>query len=269
MIRPFGGSCCDSAGVPYLSSTDASGSNSALTTSTAPTAARHIRATPDALILGETCLNHPFDPWTSDRLFIIPRVFRGFGEYPLEQRSHRRRHRTPPLSGTGHGTSRIAAPAQVWASITSARKGRRQAPWPVSGPPSEYRLTITSSCIAISGGQSNIRPRRSIVQAEARHPRRRRDQGNHGCPNQDGPNHVPGIDERASDDSRAIQVGERRPDMRPARAAPLHSRHIARTGSARPRPMVNISNTSIPTTCPPTSAPDLRRPPGSIVRHSR
>lgn len=45
---------------------------------------------------------------------------------------------------------------------------------------------------------------------------------------------MPGIDKRTYDDSRAIQVGERRPDMRPARAAPLHSRHIARTGSARP-----------------------------------
>ena len=36
-----------------------------------------------------------------------------------------------------------------------------------------------------------------------------------------------------------------------------------------PRPMINISNTSIPAACSPTSALDLRRPPGSIARHSR
>jgi len=45
---------------------------------------------------------------------------------------------------------------------------------------------------------------------------------------------MPGIDKRTYDDSRTIQAGEHRPDMGQAPAAPLHSRRIARTGSARP-----------------------------------
>ncbi|OPF97091.1 hypothetical protein B1S06_02340 [Rhodopseudomonas palustris] len=45
---------------------------------------------------------------------------------------------------------------------------------------------------------------------------------------------MPGIDERASDDSRTIQAGEHRPDMGQAPRRPLHSRRIARAGSTRP-----------------------------------